>query len=144
MANVKTTRPFPVHEKVVIRSVLFALSKLGMRLNQYNEQEGLIIATKRRSETNRLGIGWGEHEVRASIVGHENTSVLDLDAPENMNIELLKLIATYVTHGSKAIKNDAIGQWNTLIRQEEAQRQRRQNRHHGPRCKSRSLAELPQ
>ncbi len=120
----KEIRPFPVHRTIVIRSILFALSKIGAELHQYNEQEGIIIATVKRVQIG--AIGFGEQEIKASVYEHEQTSLLELTAPDGS--ELLSLISLYVVQGAKPIKDDAIVQWNDLINKEEARRKQVENK----------------
>ena len=38
-------QPYPVPKTILMRCVLFALSRMGARLHQYSEQDGVIIAS---------------------------------------------------------------------------------------------------
>ena len=43
--TIKEKRPFPVPSEVVMRSALFALANLNAKLQVYNEETGVIVAT---------------------------------------------------------------------------------------------------
>lgn len=112
----KIIRPFPIPRQAVLRSTLFALAKVGAQLHQYSEDNGTIIASVK---------SWGfNKEIKVSIHEYEQTSLLELTAPNPT--ELLNLISAYAIRGAKAIKDDAISQWNDLINQEQARRKREQ------------------
>ena len=112
----KIVRPFPIPRQAVLRSTLFALAKVGAQLHQYSEENGTIIASVK---------SWGfNKEIKVSIHEYEQTSLLELTAPNPK--ELLSLISAYAIRGAKAIKDDAISQWNDLINQEQARRKREQ------------------
>jgi len=106
--STKEIRPFPVQRIVIMRSIVFALSKIGAELQQYNEQEGFVIATVKRVKIG--GVGLGEQEIKASVQEHEQTSLLELTAPNSG--ELLTLISTYVVQGAKPLQDEAISQWH--------------------------------
>ena len=109
------TVPVPVDDVVVMRSALFALSKLDAELHQYSEQEGLAIAS-----VYRFG-GLRKQRVEISVERHDATSLVKITAAKPD--ELLTLISYYIIKGSKAIKDDASAQWDDLIIAEESKQQ---------------------
>lgn len=113
----KLVRPFPIPRQAVLRSTLFALAKAGAELHQYNEENGTIIASIKRFHL-------FNQEIKVSIHEYEQTSLLELLAPNS--IELLSLISAYSIRGAKAIKDDAISQWNDLIKQEHTKRKNKE------------------
>lgn len=112
-------RAFPVSSTVVMRSALFALANLGATLQTYNEESGVIVATVSR------WLGLQKQEVVVRVRPFEQTSQLELDAPDVEKArELLQLIATYCRDGGR-VQANATMQWVDLQRQQ-ANRAKRQ------------------
>jgi hypothetical protein len=112
-------RPYPVSATVVMRSTLFALANLGATLQTYNEETGVIVATVSR------WLGLQKREVVARVRGFEQTSQLEIDAPDAEKAqEIIQLVNSYVRDGGRIQANATI-QWVDLARQQE-QRLKRQ------------------
>lgn len=129
------TRIYPAAKTTLMRCVLFAVAKVGARLHQYSEPDGIVIAS-----FGLFRIGQAEcvrQEIRATVTEVEYAARLDLTAPEEVAIELLRLVASYVVRGEKAIKGDSIARWDRFIKAGEDS-QRRAER------KSRMLRRLDQ
>ncbi len=113
-------RPYPVSATVVMRTTLFALANMGAKLQAYNEDAGVIVATL----TKRMGLQKSDVIVRIRPFGE--TSQLELQAPDVERAhELLDLVSNYVRDGAK-IKANATMQWVDLQRQQEGQVKRQQ------------------
>lgn len=113
-------RPYPVSATVVMRTTLFALANMGAKLQAYNEDAGVIVATL----TKRMGLQKSDVIVRIRPFGE--TSQLELQAPDvDRAHELLDLVSNYVRDGAK-IKANATMQWVDLQRQQEGQVKRQQ------------------
>ncbi|MEZ4516847.1 MAG: hypothetical protein R3C44_08405 [Chloroflexota bacterium] len=101
------------------RSTLFALANIGATLQTYDEESGVIVAT-----VSSL-LGMRKQEVVARIRGFDQTSQIEVDAPDVEKAqELLRLISTYVRDGGRVHANATI-QWVDLARQQ-ATRAKRQ------------------
>lgn len=112
-------RPYPVSQTVVMRSTLFALANMGATLQTYNEETGVIVATVSR------WMGLQKKEVVARVRGFEQTSQLEIDAPDpEKAAEIIRMVNTYVRDGGR-IQANATMQWVDLARQQE-QRAKRQ------------------
>lgn len=118
---IKEKRPFPVPSEVVMRSTLFALANQNTKLQVYNEETGVIVATISK----RLGMQ--KQEVVAKVRRFEQTSILELEAPDpQLAQQLLAQISSYVTDGAGRVQADATIQWVDINRQRESSARRRQ------------------
>lgn len=110
--TITETRSFPVNATIVMRSTLFALATLGATLQTYNEESGVVVATV------SSWLGMRRQEVVARVRAFDQTSQLELDAPDvDKAQELLRLISTYVRDGGRVQANATI-QWVDLARQQ--------------------------
>ncbi|NKQ36295.1 MAG: hypothetical protein HF973_11850 [Chloroflexi bacterium] len=117
-------RPYPVPATVVMRSTLFALANVGAKLQTYNEETGVIVATLTRK------MGLQKQDVIARVRGFEETAQLELQTADAAKVqEILQLVSDYVTDGAK-IQANASMQWIDRQRQQEsrAKRQRLANK----------------
>lgn len=113
-------RPYPVSATVLMRTSLFALANMGAKLQAYNEDAGVIVATL----TKRMGLQKADVIVRIRPFGE--TAQLELQAPDvDRAHEFLDLVSNYVRDGAK-IKANATMQWVDLQRQQEGQVKRQQ------------------
>ncbi len=113
-------RPYPVSATVIMRSSLFALANMGAKLQAYNEESGVIVATV----TRRLGLQKAEMAVR--VRPFADTCQLEVEAPDPERArEFLNLVSNYVRDGSKVHAN-ATMQWIDMQRQAEGQARRTQ------------------
>lgn len=113
-------RPYPVSATVIMRSSLFALANMGARLQAYNEESGVIVATV----TRRLGLQKEEMAVR--VRPFADTCQLEVEAPDPERAqEFLGLVSHYVRDGSKVHAN-ATMQWIDMQRQAEESARRSQ------------------
>ena len=118
---IKEKRPFPVPSEVVMRCALFALANLKTKLQVYNEETGVIVATVSR----RLGIT--KHEVVVKVRRFDQTSILEIEAPDpELAQQLLSQVSAYVTDGAGRVQADATIQWVDIARQRESSARRRQ------------------
>lgn len=118
------TRPYPVPATVVMRSTLFALANVGAKLQTYNEETGVIVATLTRK------MGLQKQDVIARVRGFEDTAQLELQTADAAKAqEILRLVSEYVADGAK-IQANASMQWIDRQRQREsrAKRQRLVNK----------------
>jgi len=114
------TRPYPVPATVVMRSTLFALANVGAKLQTYNEETGVIVATLTRK------MGLQKQDVIARARGFEGTSQLELQTADAAKAqEILHLVSEYVTDGAK-IQANASMQWIDRQRQKESRAKRQQ------------------
>jgi hypothetical protein len=103
-----------------MRSSLFALANMGAKLQAYNEESGVIVATV----TRRLGLQKEEMAVR--VRPFADTCQLEVEAPSPERAhEFLNLVSNYVRDGSKVHAN-ATMQWIDMQRQAEGQAKRSQ------------------
>jgi hypothetical protein len=113
-------RPYPVSATVIMRSSLFALANMGGKLQAYNEESGVIVATL----TRRMGLQKEEMAVRVRPFG--DTCQLEVEAPDAGRArEFLALVSGYVRDGSK-VQANATMQWIDMQRQAEGQARRTQ------------------
>lgn len=113
-------RPYPVSATVMMRSSLFALANMGGKLQAYNEESGVIVATISK----RMGLQKAEIAVR--VRPFADTSQLEVEAPDPEQAhEFLNLVSNYVRDGSKVHAN-ATMQWIDMQRQAENQAKRGQ------------------
>lgn len=113
-------RPYPLSATVVMRSSLFALANMGAKLQAYNEESGVIVATV----TRRLGLQKEEMAVR--VRPFADTCQLEVEAPTPERLhEFLNLVSGYVRDGSK-VHTNATMQWIDMQRQAEGQAKRSQ------------------
>ncbi|MBX3056406.1 MAG: hypothetical protein KF770_08035 [Anaerolineae bacterium] len=113
-------RPYPVTATVIMRSSLFALANMGAKLQAYNEESGVIVATV----TRRLGLQKEEMAVR--VRPFADTCQLEVEAPDPGRAhDFLNLVSNYVRDGSKVHAN-ATMQWIDMQRQAEGQARRSQ------------------
>jgi len=118
---IKEKRPFPVPSEVVMRSALFALANLNARLQIYNEETGVIVATVSR----RMGLQ--KKELVVKVRRFDQTSVLEVEAPDAEKAQqLLSQVSAYVTDGAGRVQADATIQWVDIARQRENQARRKQ------------------
>ncbi|HFQ92923.1 MAG TPA: hypothetical protein ENK32_02860, partial [Anaerolineae bacterium] len=114
------TRPYPVPATVVMRSALFALANVGAKLQTYNEETGVIVATLTRK------MGLQKQDVIARVRGFEETAQLELQTADAAKVqEILQLVSEYVTDGAK-IQANASMQWIDRQRQKESRAKRQQ------------------
>ena len=113
-------RPYPVPANVVMRSTLFALANMGAKLQAYNEDTGVIVATVSK------WLGVQQNDIIVRVREFEKTAQLEIEAPDALKAqEVLKLIATYITDGAK-IQANATMQWVDMQRQQANQAKRKQ------------------
>ena len=113
-------RPYPVAATVVMRTTLFALANMGAKLQAYNEDAGVIVATLSK----RMGLQKSDVIVRVRPFGE--TAQLELQAPDATKAhEIIETISDYIRDGAK-IKANATMQWVDLQRQQEGQQKRQQ------------------
>ncbi len=120
--QVTRVQPYPVPSTVLMRCVLFALSRAGARLHQYSEQDGVAIAS-----LGRFRVGQREYvrrEIKATVQEVEYATQLRLTAPADRIDEILGLVSMYAVQGASAIRGDAVAQWDRFIKDEEAARRR--------------------
>lgn len=104
--TVKETRPFPVSAEVVMRSTLFVLANMQARLQVYNEQNGVIVATMNK------WMGLTQQDVIVKVRRNETTAILDIEAPDAEKAkQMLDLISSYITDGAGKVQADATIQW---------------------------------
>jgi hypothetical protein len=119
--TIKEKRPFPVSSEVVMRSALFALANLKAKLQIYNEENGVIVATVTK------WLGMQKEEVIVKVRRFEETSILEVEAPDVQKAqEILSQISAYVTDGAGRVQADATIQWVDITRQQEGQARRRE------------------
>ncbi|MFL7837963.1 MAG: hypothetical protein ACK2T4_02075 [Candidatus Promineifilaceae bacterium] len=119
--TIREKRPFPVSSEVVMRSALFALANLNAKLQIYNEETGVIVATV----TKWLGVQ--KDEVIVKVRRFDDTSILEVEAPDAQKArEILSQISAYVTDGAGRVQADATIQWVDVTRQREGQARRRE------------------
>jgi len=109
-----------------MRCVLFALSRMGARLHQYSEQDGVIIAS-----AGKYRVGQKElvrREVKAAVQEVEYATLLRVSAPGEVADELLELVSLYAVQGAQAVRGDAVAQWDRFIKSEEGARKRADQR----------------
>lgn len=113
-------RSFPVSATIVLRSTLFALANIGATLQTYNEDSGVVVATV------SSWLGMRKQEVVVRVRSFEETSQLEVDAPDVEKAqELLRLISGYVRDGARVQANATI-QWVDLARQQAAAAKRQE------------------
>ncbi len=113
-------RPYPVPANVVMRTTLFALANMGAKLQAYNEDTGVIVATVSK------WLGVQQNDIIVRVREFEKTAQLEIEAPDALKAqEVLKLIATYITDGAK-IQANATMQWVDMQRQQANQAKRKQ------------------
>lgn len=118
---IKEKRPFPVPSEVVMRSALFALANLKTKLQVYNEETGVIVATVSK----RLGLQ--KQEMVVKVRRFDQTSILEVEAPDpELAQRLLAQVSSYVTDGAGRVQADATIQWVDIVRQRETSAKRRQ------------------
>ena len=119
--TIKEKRPFPVPSEVVMRSALFALANLNAKLQVYNEETGVIVATVSK------WLGMSKQEVIVKERRFDDTSILEVEAPDAQKTqEILSQISAYVTDGAGRVQADATIQWVDITRQRESQARRRE------------------
>ncbi|HOA04592.1 MAG TPA: hypothetical protein PLX54_01980 [Candidatus Fermentibacter daniensis] len=119
-------QPYPVPKTILMRCVLFALSRMGARLHQYSEQDGVIIAS-----AGKYRVGQKElvrREVKAAVQEVEYATLLRVSAPGEVADELLELVSLYAVQGAQAVRGDAVAQWDRFIKSEEGARKRADQR----------------
>ncbi|MGB4081839.1 MAG: hypothetical protein WBK62_01155 [Candidatus Fermentibacter daniensis] len=119
-------QPYPVPKTILMRCVLFALSRMGARLHQYSEQDGVIIAS-----AGKYRVGQKElvrREVKAAVQEVEYATQLRVSAPGEVADELLELVSLYAGQGAQAVRGDAVAQWDRFIKSEEGARKRADQR----------------
>ncbi|MCP4363041.1 MAG: hypothetical protein GY796_33970 [Chloroflexi bacterium] len=113
-------RPYPVSATVIMRCALFALANMGAKLQAYNEDSGVIVATV----TRRMGLQKEEMAVR--VRPFADTCQLEVEAPNPERAQsFLNLVSNYVRDGSK-VHTNATMQWIDMQRQAENQARRGQ------------------
>ena len=80
---IKEKRPFPVSSEVVMRSALFALANLNAKLQGYNEENGVIVASVSK------WLGMSKQEVIVKVRRFDETSILEVEAPVQVGQVLL-------------------------------------------------------
>ncbi len=120
--QVTRVQPYPVPRTVLMRCVLFALSRVGARLHQYSEQDGVAIAS-----LGRFRVGQKEYvrrEIKATVQEVEYASQLRLTSPADKADEIISLVSLYAVQGASAIRGDAVAQWDRMIKDEEDSRRK--------------------
>ncbi|MBK8985829.1 MAG: hypothetical protein IPM39_07060 [Chloroflexi bacterium] len=113
-------RPYPVPANVVMRTTLFALANMGAKLQAYNEETGVIVATVSK------WLGLQQNDVIVRVRAFENTAQLEIEAPDALKAqEVLQLVAHYIADGAK-IQANATMQWVDMQRQQSSQAKRKQ------------------
>lgn len=113
-------RPYPVPATVVMRTTLFALANMGAKLQAYNEETGVIVASVSK------WMGLQQNEVVVRVRGFEETAQLEIEAPDALKAhEIIQLVGNYVSDGAK-IQANATMQWVDLQRQQAGQAKRKQ------------------
>lgn len=113
-------RPYPVPATVVMRATLFALANMGAKLQAYNEETGVIVATVSK------WMGLQQNEVAVRVRGFEQTAQLEVEAPDALKAhEIIQLVSSYVNDGAK-IQANATMQWVDMQRQQAGQAKRKQ------------------
>ena len=113
-------RPYPVPANVVMRTTLFALANMGAKLQAYNEDTGVIVATVSK------WLGLQQNDVIVRVREFEKTAQLEIEAPDALKAqEVLQLVANYIADGAK-IQANATMQWVDMQRQQSSQAKRRQ------------------
>lgn len=119
--TIREKRPFPVPSEVVMRSALFALANLNAKLQVYNEETGVIVATVSK------WLGMQKQEVIVKVRSFDETAILEVEAPDAQKAqEILSQISAYVTDGAGRVQADATIQWVDITRQREGQAKRRE------------------
>src|SRR5690606_18051707 len=96
LMSIRIERPYPVAAHVVMRSSLFALANMGAKLQAYNEETGVIVATV----TRRMGLQKDEMAVRVRPFADLCQVEIEAPDPERAH-EFLGLVSNYVRDGSK-------------------------------------------
>lgn len=113
-------RPYPVPANVVMRTTLFALANMGAKLQAYNEETGVIVATVSK------WLGLQQNDVIVRVRQFEQTAQLEIEAPDALKAqEVLQLVANYIADGAK-IQANATMQWVDMQRQQSSQAKRKQ------------------
>jgi hypothetical protein len=119
--TIKDKRPFPVPSEVVMRSALFALANLNAKLQVYNEETGVIVASVSK------WLGMSKQKVIVKVRRFGETSILEVEAPDAQKArEILSQISAYVTDGAGRVQADATIQWVDITRQREGEARRRE------------------
>ncbi|MFN2137673.1 MAG: hypothetical protein ACK2UK_17055 [Candidatus Promineifilaceae bacterium] len=114
-------RPFPVPSEVVMRSALFTLANLNAKLQIYNEETGVIVATVAK------WMGMQQQELIVKVRRFDDTSILEIEAPDPQKAqEILSQISAYVTDGAGRVQADATIRWVDITRQREGEARRRE------------------
>ncbi len=113
-------RPYPVPAAVVMRTTLFALANMGAKLQAYNEETGVIVATVSK------WLGVQQNDIIVRVREFEKTAQLEIEAPDALKAqEVLRLVGSYITDGAK-IQANATMQWVDMQRQQASQAKRKQ------------------
>jgi hypothetical protein len=119
--TIKEKRPFPVPTEVVMRSALFALANLNAKLQVYNEETGVIVASVPK------WLGMQQDEVVVKVRRFDQNAILEIEVPDAQKAQqLLSLISAYVTDGAGRVQADATIQWVDITRKREGQARRRE------------------
>lgn len=119
--TIKEKRPFPVPSEVVMRSALFSLANLNAKLQVYNEENGVIVASVSK------WMGMQKQEVIVKVRSFDQTSILEVEAPDaEKTQQILAQISSYITDGAGRVQADATIQWVDITRQREGQARRRE------------------
>jgi hypothetical protein len=104
-----------------MRSALFALANLNAKLQVYNEETGVIVATISKR------LGTSKQDVIIKVRRFDQTSILEVEAPDPERVQqLLTQISAYITDGAGRVQADATINWVDLTRQKESREKRRQ------------------
>ncbi len=119
--TIREKRPFPVSSEVVMRSALFTLANLNAKLQVYNEETGVIVATVSK------WMGMQKEEVIVKVRRFDHASILEVEAPDPQKAQqILSQISAYVTDGAGRVQADATIQWVDIARQRQSQARRRE------------------
>ncbi len=119
--TIKEKRPFPVPAEIVMRSTLFALANMQAKLQVYNEETGVIVASISK------WLGLKQNEVIVKVRRFESSAILELEAPDVEKAQqILDLISTYITDGAGKVQADATIQWVDIARKKENRERRQQ------------------
>jgi len=104
-----------------MRSALFALANLNAKLQVYNEETGVIVATISKR------LGTSKQDVIIKVRRFDQTAILEVEAPDPERVQqLLTQISAYITDGAGRVQADATINWVDLTRQKESREKRQQ------------------
>lgn len=104
-----------------MRSALFTLANMNARLQVYNEETGVIVASMPK------WLGLQQQEVIVRVRRFDQTAILELEVPDAEKAQqLLAQISAYVTDGAGRVQADATIQWVDIARKKQSRDKRTQ------------------